>query len=223
MSWIVHVADAHGRLDGLIEPIGGALERARRRAETVTRPVALDVVVQVRPGRVIPERGHVGHALTEALIHLTFDPANRHCWANLGEALERTIVHELHHALRWSDPGYGRTLGEALVSEGLAGHFARQLYDNPPEPWEAVDLGDMLADIAFVAEARWERTDYDHGEWFFGLGGYPRWVGYTLGYRMIGAYLDRHPDATAAALATARASTFRDTLSLLGRGVGHGG
>ena len=65
-------------------------------------------------------------------------------------------------------PGYDRTLGEALVSEGLAGHFVQRLFGNPPEPWEHA----------------------------VGVGEYPRWLGYTLGYAIVGKWLGsaREPD-----------------------------
>ncbi|MFX5570653.1 DUF2268 domain-containing putative Zn-dependent protease [Acinetobacter baumannii] len=32
----------------------------------------------------------------------------------------------------------------------------------------------------------WSRDDHDHGAWFFGTGALPRWVGYSLGYQMVG-------------------------------------
>ncbi|WP_411911731.1 DUF2268 domain-containing putative Zn-dependent protease [Rhodovulum sulfidophilum] len=85
-----------------------------------------------------------------------------------GEPLERTIVHELHHALRWRGPGYGRTLGEALVTEGLAGHFAQQLYGGPPEKWESSLDAEGLAQAESDAAAAWDDEAYDHAAWFFG-------------------------------------------------------
>lgn len=31
---------------------------------------------------------------------------------------------------------------------------------------------------------------YDHNAWFFGTGGHrPRWLGYTLGYQLVGQWL----------------------------------
>jgi uncharacterized protein YjaZ len=99
-------------------------------------------------------------------------------------------VHEAHHCMRMAKRGYGRTLGEALVSEGLAGRFVTHLFHSPPEPWErAVDQNTLLAhrpDNRMLAA-----TDYDHNSWFFGAGGQrPRWLGYTLGYEMVGKWLE---------------------------------
>ena len=218
MTWTVHIANAQGQFGRLVAPIAAAIEGARLRCEAVTEPLAIDVVVQAWPGRVIPERGYVGHAPTGTMMQLTFDPANANLPDCLGETLERTVAHEFHHVLRWRGPGYGRTLGEALVSEGLAGRFAAQLYGEAPEPWEDALAEDDLADLAHVARARWTAADYDHAQWFFGQGGYPRWAGYTLGYRLVGAHLAAHAGETAASLADAPAGRFRPTLDLMSAG-----
>ncbi len=39
-------------------------------------------------------------------------------------------------------PGYGRTLGEVLVSEGLSGQFTRQLFANPSPSNNAYSVAD---------------------------------------------------------------------------------
>ena len=215
MTWIVHIANAQGQLDGFVEPIQDAIEGTRKRCEVVLDPLVIDVVVQAWPGRVIPERGYVGYAPTGTMMQLTVDPSNPNLPHSLGETLERTVAHEFHHVCRWQGPGYGRTLGEALVSEGLAGRFAAQLYGEAPEPWEDALAGDEASDLAAVAEARWTMSDYDHAAWFFGQGGHPRWAGYTLGYRLVGRYLAAHPGETPASLVAAPAAAFRSVMGEL--------
>src|SRR5690625_1970846 len=88
----------------------------------------IDVVVERNPFAVIPELGVGGFSPSGHLVHVSLDPAH----ARFGEALEqhlpRTLAHELHHCARWRGPGYGRTLGEALVSEGLADHFDLEVH-----------------------------------------------------------------------------------------------
>jgi len=209
----VHIANAQGQLDRWVEPIGDAIDGARRRCETVFDPLPIDLIVQAAPGRVIPERGYVGYAPSGALIQLAVDPANANLRACLGETLERTIAHEFHHVMRWRGPGYGRTLGEALVSEGLAGRFAAQLYGDDPEPWEAALSDTELAKFSGVAASQWTADDYDHAQWFFGSDTYPRWVGYSLGYDLVGRYLSDHPDETAASLVDTPAHEFRSALN----------
>ncbi|WP_309228112.1 DUF2268 domain-containing putative Zn-dependent protease [Kosakonia sp. S42] len=58
---------------------------------------------------------------------MTVDPENNAFCKNDAYSIERMFAHELHHAARWSGPGYGFYLGEPLVSEELAGHFAIQV------------------------------------------------------------------------------------------------
>ena len=212
MTWVIHIANAQDQFDGLVGPIRDAIEGARLRCAAVLTSPPIDVIVQAWPGRVIPERGYVGYAPTGTMMQLTFDPANPNLAHCLGETLERTVAHEFHHVCRWQGPGYGRTLGEALVSEGLAGRFAAQLYGEAPEPWEDALTEAQARDLAALAEARWTMADYDHAAWFFGQGDHPRWAGYTLGYRLVGRTLAAHPGETPASLVAAPAAAFRSAM-----------
>ena len=150
------------------------------------------------------------------LFALTVDPNNPHFEATLSdETLRRQVAHEVHHCLRMAGPGYGRTLGEALVSEGLAGRFTQWLFGNAPEPWEcAVGAATLQSHAPDATELA--ASDYGHHAWFFGAEGTrPRWLGYTMGYAIAGAWLDANgtPDAdtwanvpAATVLSAARAS-----------------
>ena len=92
-------------------------------------------------------------------------------------------------------PGYGITLGEALVSEGLSDHFVAQAFPRtPPQPWDHRPM------TARQEAGLWKRArrdlvvpgGYDHPLWFFGAGGknaLPRWSGFTLAYRIVSPYL----------------------------------
>lgn len=212
--WTVHHLDARGMVAPHRPAVERALARVGERLAGVCEPPALDVVVQAVPGGpVIPERGHVGFSPRPGAVFLTLDPGSPHLPASLGEPLERTIAHEVHHALRWDRVGYGRTLGEALVSEGLAGRFVEELFGPPPEPWErAVPRGE-LASHAQDAAAAFEEAGYGHPEWFFGAGARPRWVGYALGWELVGAYLAAHPEARPSRLAGEPAAAFRPLLA----------
>ena len=162
------------------------VRRVQAATEAVFGPVPMDVVAQVLPSATLPELGISGHCPAQDLVHLNFDPSNPALAGSMGAALERVLAHEVHHAMRWKGPGYGTTLGAALVSEGLAGRFVQELYGNPPELWEAEDAADL--DHLATALAVWD-LPYDHKAWFFGAGHLPKWVGYRLGYRIVGAHL----------------------------------
>ncbi len=142
----------------------------------------------------------VGHAYRKGLFALTLDPDNPNFERCLSDGtLARQVVHEVHHCLRMATIGYGQTLGEALVSEGLAGRFVEHLFGNPPEPWECAVDDDVIrahrpSDDALAA------LNQDHMGWFFGTGGRRRrWLGYTLGYRIVGDWLAANPNPDGAA------------------------
>jgi hypothetical protein len=156
----------------------------------------LSVEIRHAPGRVIPEIGMVGHCSGATHFSLSFDPANARFVPSLADGtLRRQVAHEVHHCLRNAGPGYGRSLGEALVSEGLAGQFVNRLYGTPPELWEKA-VEPKVAWRFLPDDAELESTFYEHNAWFFGaVGRYPRWLGYTLGFLLARRWRTVNPDA----------------------------
>lgn len=206
----LHFLNARGQLSSLQTWLEGALSETFSRSARLLPLGTVDVVVKAGTF-VIPEKGHVGWAPEPGLIYLTVDPDHPSLRANEHNAIERMFAHELHHCARWDGPGYGKTLGDALTSEGLAGHFAQELYGAPPEPWECVPITVLRAHVADAAKA-WEQVDYDHSAWFFGTGPLPRWLGYSLGYQIVARYLAAHTAASASSLVHAKAEEFRAML-----------
>lgn len=198
-NWTIHWLEAAGDLSGQRGAIREAVRTAHDLLAARMDPPRLDITVQRLRGQTIPETGDAGFAVRDSLFTMTIDPENPNFAANLAEGgLVRTVLHEVNHCLRMGGPGYGRTLGEALVSEGLAGHFVGWLVGNAPESWErAVDLDALRADP--IDAGLLDAPRYDHTAWFFGAADRPRWYGYTLGYRMVGAWLAEAGDPDAAA------------------------
>jgi len=199
-NWQLHWLEAEGDLGPWRARIASEIAAARLAIATVLPPPRVDILIQHLAGRVIEEIGMAGHAYRRGLFGLTLDPGNPHFAESLANGtLRRQVAHEAHHCLRMAAVGYGRTLGEALVSEGLAGCFVSHLFGTPPEPWERAVACETLR--AFRPDpAALSAAGYDHAGWFFGAGGrYPRWLGYTLGYRIVGDWLAATPGATAEA------------------------
>ena len=195
MDWQVHWLEAEGDLAPWRERIAAEIEVARTAVAGVLPPFRLDILVERVTGAVIPEVGTAGRAYRPSLCGLTVDPLNPNFAASLDTGdIRRTIAHEVHHCRRYAGAGYGRTLGEAIVSEGLAGQFAGTLFKAPPEPWEcALDDAALRTHLPSAAELR--APNHDHAGWFFGAGGrHPRWLGYTLGYRIVGDWLAANPE-----------------------------
>ena len=190
MEWRLHWLEASGDLTPVRPIVQRAVEDCHARIAALVAPQPLDILVQ-RSLRTIPELGLVGHASGPALCTLSLDPGNVNFrQAVASGALERQVAHEAHHCLRMRAVGHGRTLGEALVSEGLAGRFVERVYGSRPEPWERAL---PIADLAQWGPSPHEivSTDYDHDAWFFGVGAKPRWLGYTLGYEIVGRWQER--------------------------------
>lgn len=117
------------------------------------------------------------------------------------------LGHELHHCVRWAGPGYGPTLAEAVVSEGLACCFEVQ-FRGGEQPFYARPLA--AQDRARVRAAFLEQRDrpgYDHQAWFYGSGEWPRHAGYALGREIVERHLLRH-GGSPAGLAQAPAAAF---------------
>ncbi len=128
----------------------------------------------------------------------------------IARQLPSIAAHEFHHVARIRGVGYGSTLLEAMVSEGLADHFASDVYAEPLPPW-AIALSDPEI-AAWIARARpdFDSSSYSHSAWFFGsTPAIPMWTGYTLGYRLVDDYREAHPGSTGASLVNAPARWFR--------------
>ncbi|MFY0633749.1 MAG: hypothetical protein JXQ91_08050 [Vannielia sp.] len=203
----LHLCNARGALDGLAPWLTEAIHTTHARAAARLPLGPLDVVLRAGT-QVIPEKGHVGLAPGPGTLILTVDPQNPALAQNPNESFERMVAHELHHAARWDGPGYGTTLGATLVSEGLACHFAQDLFGPPLEPWENA-VPDALQSHRETIRTLWSDPGYDHNEWFFGTGAYPLWLGYAAATQLIARYFAEHPTATSAALAHDPPEHFR--------------
>lgn len=188
-NWTLHWLEASGDLEPLRAEIQKNFEAAYNSVAGLLPPPRLDVLIQMGAGETIPEMGIVGRAYRGTLFAMTLDPDNPNFAKSMVDgALHRQIVHEVHHCMRMAGPGYGWTLGEALVSEGLAGQFVHRLLNTPPEPWERAVSPERLLSSP-VDQNALASTGYNHPAWFYGRGPHPRWLGYTLGYEMVGCWL----------------------------------
>jgi uncharacterized protein YjaZ len=204
---ILHILNAQEKLSAHCEWLHKSLTDTYERTIKVMPTPSLDVVVKA--GKfVIPEKGHLGYCPEVGVIYLTVDPENPAFSKNDAQSLERMFAHELHHAARWAGPGYGLTLGEVMVSEGLAGHFALELLGGEPEPWERL-TSDVVQYYSSLIYENWNLVEYDHNAWFFGAGNLPRWLGYTAGFSLVSRYLATYPHLKASMLANINAEGFR--------------
>lgn len=189
-NWHLHWLNATGGLHTQQADIHQAIAQAHTLLATMLPPPPLDILIQRGRAGTIPEVGMGGRAWHARLVSLTINPDNPNVAATIANGtLTRDMLHEVHHTLRMAGPGYGRTFGEAMVSEGLACHFARTLSQTPPAPWEnAVDRPTILYHRDRLPPMA--ATSYDRARWFFGQADIPRWFGYTLGCQMVQSWRD---------------------------------
>ncbi|MEL6572188.1 MAG: DUF2268 domain-containing putative Zn-dependent protease [Pseudomonadota bacterium] len=209
MAYHLHIMLATGRLLPLSDAINTSVTRVAAAIDQVTALPAIDVIVADNPTHTIPDEGIGGFCGSADLISLALDPEHAHLDFSDRGAFDRTIAHETHHALRWAGVGYGKTLGGALVSEGLAGHFVHQVLGTRPEAWESAVPAAELPKLEAEAIKAWDDPNYDHAAWFFGTSDLAHWGGYSLGFSIVGRYLAAHPDQTPASLSGASADIFR--------------
>lgn len=209
-NFSIHILDARGALTDVCDWIHTSLTQTFIKANALLPLRPIDVIVKASP-YVIPEKGLLGYSPEPGLVFVSVDPDSPVFQANDAASFERMFAHELHHVARWDGPGYGNTLGQALVSEGLAGFFAREVCGGGLEPWEILAQSDIQP---YISQARreWDNTAYDHPSWFFGGGRLPRWLGYSLGYQIVAAFLSMHPEALASTLAEIDAGAFHGFL-----------
>lgn len=185
MSTIKHyIANSTGELNNLVGMINKSLNKVIPIVEKELKADKIDIIFISAAALVIPEYGIGGYSPGPHHLYVSFDPNSDKITQ---EGLDETLFHEIHHCMRWRNPGYGETLGEAMISEGLACLYEEQKTGNVPI-YANVDLNDEQIQLANkTANAK----KYNHSDWFFGNGDIVRWFGYTYGYKACKDYSNK--------------------------------
>ncbi|TBN42615.1 hypothetical protein EYE42_04105 [Paracoccus subflavus] len=204
--WHIHLLNARHALTPVLSEARQASRDAVARASDHAALPDFDLVIRAHHDR-SADGAIQGHSPAPGVIEVAvtpdrFDPT----------AFTRALVRQMAHLIRQDGPGYGRSLGEVLVSEGLAGHFLVQVTGGGPD---AVDTVRPAQGAMRQAMNEWARRDYDHPRWFGGKGDLRRGTGTGIGHRIVADHLANHPGDTAAGLLTAPAEPFRQNLRRL--------
>lgn len=187
------MSDNSQKLKDFIPQIVSLTEQCERSIPTYFNKRSLDINLEVTTGQfVIPETGIGGFSPNQNTIKITLDTASSYLQRHFDKAYMATLYHETHHCFRHATVGYGQTLFEAMLTEGLACHFEEETgYDKPMYVDHLSAKQRQL--LIKQAEQIWQQQPYDHVSWFFGNEnrGLPRWAAYDIGYYLTGIYLKK--------------------------------
>lgn len=206
----IRIVDPGGTLGALSTQAQAAATAAAAKVRPILDVGGTTVTIIADPARAISGYGIGGRTLNDRTVEMYVDPGFTGIASVIAEKLEPLVAHELHHVARFRGPGYGRTLLEAMVSEGMADHFAIELLGVPAPPWSDAFPRSETAAWIELARPEFDSPSYNHARWFFDVDPVlPRWTGYTIGFRLIEEYVAAHPGSTAAALVNTPAQAFR--------------
>ena len=171
--------------------------------------------IAVVPGtNVIPGRGVLGFTNPETgQVTITVN-TRQHAGAlkhSLTTYLVEALSHEVDHSVRIeAGPGFGTTLLEELVTEGISSAFDIQVQPTDALPWIHALSPQQERTMWARARPLLNQTGlYD--QWFFGRAGVPYWTAFQIGYHIVRDYLNGHPNSTAASIVRLNAASVLDS------------
>ena len=199
------------RLDPFKEVIEAKFKESVAKVQAKIPVDNVSVVMLDKPEHTILETGEGGYAYNAYNLEIYLNPDFPNFKeAVLGDNLERVLAHELHHCLRWADPGYGETLLEHIISEGLADHFEVEVNGGKPGIWAVRLTPEQISEWLEKAKPLFSSKDFDRNAWMFGSAekDMPKSIGYSLGFHLVGEYLKQHPTEKASTLYNKKAEAF---------------
>jgi uncharacterized protein YjaZ len=210
MNINLHILLASGTLKPFIKDIENSFNNTVSEVPKYLPIHDVDVIVYDNPEGTVPEQGIGGYTPNKNLVYISLDPSFVNLKESINSELKRTLAHEFHHTVRWINPGYGETLLDALITEGLADHFDLEIFPELLQPWSEAFNDNELKELMEKAKKEFNNTEYDHFAWFYGNEelGIPRWTGYSLGFKIVKDYLKKHPGQKPSKLYSAETNTF---------------
>lgn len=196
-------------VDTLNIVVPDALKEIKERLN-LTNEVTINI--SFNPDSALLQTGVGGYAPSQDTAFIYLDPLNENFNKNFETELRAILSHELHHCKRWENPGYGNTLREALVSEGLAQYLESEMRNGTP-PFYATALNRKEINAVYEQmQTELDSKSYnweDHYAWFIKNEGdiEPHYKGYTVGYDIVKKYLAKTGE-DAASLVSEPASSF---------------
>jgi uncharacterized protein YjaZ len=210
MSINTHILNASGSLSQFRSVIQKTSAIAVKRVAKAIPVDNVDIVFYDNYQGTIEHLGFGGFTMTQNLVMIPINSSFPNLKNSLEENLPRTIAHELYHCLRNYAFNKKSTLLEALINEGLADHFDIEINGKEPEKWDTALTETQFKELYKRAKKEFDSFSYNHRAWFFGSekDNLPRWTGYSIGFRIVGDYLKKHPDKKSSNLYRAEVKEF---------------
>lgn len=153
----------------------------------------VNIIIWPNQNAVIPETGEGGESWSKELCFIYIDPTRSvdDLRMIIDKNIPATVYHELNHVAREFflgklGIGFHADLNKALISEGMASVFAEEMFPSAKSPWTDYSNEEMqrLMDIYRKRDISCDKN-YNHGEWFYGEGELPRWIGYKVGCYLV--------------------------------------
>ena len=157
----------------------------------------------------IPQAGASGYTGSGGQISLAFgQTAHTTLTRTLDLWLPRDAAHEVNHSARiLGGTGFGTTLLQQIITEGIATAFDQVAFPGPPDPWTHAITPAQECVLWKKATPELDGTGlYDL--WMFGGPGVPLWTAFTIGYHIVNDYRNHHPDVSWATLTSTSAATI---------------
>lgn len=107
-----YIANATGKLDKLTDRIEKSTEEAKKLGTKFLTVDDIDIIFSHDPNYAITELGAGGYSPNGHRIDIYFDAEQK----VPAKEITAQLLHEMHHCMRWRDPGYGNTFAETMVS-----------------------------------------------------------------------------------------------------------
>ena len=197
----VLILNASKRFDSFASAIQTQTKKAIDLALTKIPLSDVDIVFSFNPIETVSHLGFGGYTPDANTVLISVDTNFEKLAQTIETELVHTLLHEFHHVMRWRSVGYGDTLGEAIVTEGLGDQFDVEMTGSAPQKWATALSSDELSKLFSRAQPLLSEP-YDHAAWFFGSESehLPKWGGYAIGYFLIQKYLEVHPEKHASDL-----------------------
>jgi|AntDeeMinimDraft_6_1070357.scaffolds.fasta_scaffold06273_1 hypothetical protein len=188
-----YVVPETGILGGIKTSVEDAVMRAKKILSNKQYPLRIFIYPWFPKETEAVFRGTMGTAFWANTFHLYIDTNNFST-----ESLKDTVVHEYNHAMYFNHHSpFEQTILNAIIMEGLAENFRDEINGKNPSPWATVikekEVESHLEKIENDLDSHAEYGDL-YKKIFYGIGEHRRWLGYSLGYRIVNSFMSLHPD-----------------------------